>query len=174
MTTSVEFLPSVSGNIEDVVARNKEKGWPDVPAQAKVFVHEYVATGNLNDAVARIDSSRKVGSRLLRDPLVHAYLQHLQEDLVDHTIITRQFVELEMLQTLDEVSGKVDVPQVTKDGEAFMAPIYNPSSKIALLKEMRSLAGVSGNQDGDSGGVKVVINLGDAGYVEPPEVISEQ
>jgi hypothetical protein len=154
--------------------RNRSSGWPDVSPKAKVFVHEYSVCGNITSACKRVSIGRDRGMRMLRDPIIRAYLDSLEEGLRNDTIITRAFVELQMLETLEQVNGDVDVPNVTKDGEVVWGPRFNGTGKIALLKEMKGLAGMNKEQGIDGTGVTINIDLNAAGYVAPEvEVNSE-
>ena len=158
MESSAEYLPSVLSLSEDVLNHNKENGWPDVTPKAKKFLHEYAIAGDFRAACSASGLKRSHGSRLLRDPLNSGYLTHIQENLMDHTIITRQFVELEMLKTLEELGGEVDIPNVTKEGDIVWGPRYNGSGKVSLLKEMKGLAGMNKEQGVDGHGVTIIFN----------------
>lgn len=162
--SNIEYLPSVSGNIADVVEHNRLNGWPDVPAQAKVFAHEYSVAGNLYDACRAVGIGYPKGSRLLRDPLVTAFVADLQKDLSKDTLFRREFIELTMLETLEQVNGDVDVPTVTRDGEQAFGRMFNANAKIALIKEMKTIIGMDKPQGVGGNGVTVNIDFNSFGY----------
>ena len=175
MQSNVEFLPIAKEKVLDVIESNRLSGWPDVDAQTKVFLHEYSVVGSLKNACEKVGVSKDRGSRMLRDPVASAFLEELQEHLSVNTIITRSFVELQMLETLEQCNGDVDVPHVTKDGDIVWGPSFNASGKIALLKEMKGLAGMNKDIGTDGNGVTIHIDLHAAGYTAPLlDVVSEQ
>lgn len=151
--SSTNLLPIVSGDFESALALNKENNWPDLDPKVKLFALEYSIAGNFTNACKKGGIGRDVGARLLKDRLVRAFIDDLLEDTRQESIITKDFMELQMLETLEQVNGDVDVPMVTREGDAVMARNFNPSAKIALLKEMRTFAGV--REGGGSGGVSI-------------------
>jgi hypothetical protein len=160
--SNVEYLPIVKGNISDVIESNKTNNWPDLHAQAKVFAHEFSIVGNLTKACKRVGIGREKGSRLLRDPLVDAYINDIQEAcLTDSTIITRAFVELALLDQYEKANGEVEVPNVTKDGDVIMGKWWNGSVALGVIKEMKGLAGMNRELGVDGHGVTVQINMND-------------
>lgn len=169
--SSADLLPMIVGNVSDVIEQNKENGWPGVPAKTKVFCHEYSICFSLDAARKRVGISRDRASRLVRDPLVRAYIDSLVEELREETLFRREFVELEMMKLLDEVSGNVDMPSVTRDGEVFFAPHFNPSVKLQLLKEMKGSANAGSGEGGAP--INLNINFGDLGVAPAVEIEGE-
>lgn len=157
--SNVEYLPSVKQIDENVLEYNRSNDWVDVPAKAKVFAHEFSVVGNLTSACRAVGIGRERGARLLKDPLVSAYVAYLQETLVLDTLITRSFVELGLLDVYEKCMGEVDVPNVTKDGDVVMAPRFNAAGAMSALKEMKPLAGMNKEEGVDGHGVTVKIDL---------------
>jgi hypothetical protein len=140
---------------------NRSNNWPDIPERTKVFAYEYSIAGNFRAACKRVGIGREHGLRLLRDPLVDEFLADLRRDLAETTIITREFLELEYLTTLEQMNGDVDVANVTKDGDVVMAPRFNGTGKVAVLRDMAKFIGVAEADKSGHGGVNVQINMGD-------------
>jgi hypothetical protein len=178
---NIEYLPSVLKPSEDVLKYNKENGWPDVPAQTKVFLHEYAIVGNLKNACAKVNIGKDKGSRILRDPLVQGYLADIQEGLYQGTLINRSFVEIQYLEFLEQANGDVPVPHVTKDGDVVIARSFNANAKLGILRDMSQWAGMKKEQGLNGVGVTISIDLDAAGYrgvkvsaEEKQMVVSEQ
>lgn len=155
--SSVDLLPAKKSDISAALEYNRQNNWPDVSDKAKVFVHEYSICGDMKAARRRVGVSMAVGSRLLRDPLVRGYLDDLLEDCRKDSVITREFVELQWLETLEQVNGDTEVAGVTRDGEEYMARVYNANGKISVLKEMGRVIGMTETKA--VGGVSVNIDL---------------
>ena len=155
--SNVDLLPEKKSDISAALEYNRQNNWPDVSAKAKVFAHEYSICGDMKSARNKVGISMAVGSRLLRDPLVKGYLDELLEDCRKDSIITREFVELQWLETLEQVNGETEVAGVTRDGEEYMARVYNANGKISALKEMGRVIGMTETKS--PGGVSVNIDL---------------
>ncbi len=169
-----KYLPTTTGNIQDVIEYNKSNGWPDLPSQTKVFAHEFAVVGSLGKACAKVGLSKDRGSRLLRDPLVSSFIGNIMEGLSQDSLITRAFLELQMLETLEQLNGDVEVPHVTKDGIIIMAKSYNGTAKANLLLKMATMTGMDKQRGLNGIGVVINFDLQAAGYCPTFEVISEQ
>jgi len=166
--SSIGLLPIKSEDIAQSLERNKLNGWLDVPAQAKRFMQEYSISGNLKEACRTIKVTPATGSRLLKDPLARGYLDYLMEDFREESLIRRDFVELQILETLEQVNGDTEVHCVDRDGHSVLAKSFNAQAKIALIREMKDFAGIGGSQGKAAGKVSVSIDLSRFGVSEQP------
>ena len=180
MESKNELLPRDLSDLNAAIEYNRKNNWPDIPARTLVFLHEYSIVGDLSAASKKIGTNNATGYRILRDPLVRARLDDLQENLSNATVITRAFVELQYLETLEQVNGDVEVPNVTKDGDVVMAKRFSSSGKIQVLRDMSQFAGMKKEQGLDGHGVTINIDLNAAGYspditvANSEKVVSEQ
>jgi hypothetical protein len=114
-----------------------------VPPRTKVFAIEYAKAGNIEAARKKANLSKAQAEELLAHPLVEAYLDDLIADDAEVSLITREFLQTELIYTLQQVNGDVAVPMVTRDGSPASAKTFNAPAKISLLKEMRMFLDVS-------------------------------
>lgn len=154
-----ELSSFVGSDVAQSLESNKSNGWMDVRPQHKVLVHEYAIAGSLKDAAAKAGLTTGTASRVLRDPLVRGYLEHLQEHMREESILTRQFVELQYLEYLDQVNGDVEVPMVDRDGNPIMAKKFDSTGKLGALRDMAKFSGMEKNVGSSAGGVTVNFDL---------------
>lgn len=145
-------------NVSDVIEANKLNGWQDVEAKTKIFLRHFGVSGHIGDACSAANLSRSKASQLMRDPINNAYMQHVQEQLVDTTVITRQFLELEYLRTLEQLNGDEAVPLITSDGP-LVAEKFDGPAKVTLLRDMGRMVGMDKSIEGGPGGVQINIDL---------------
>lgn len=164
--SSTDLLPKKSSDIVADLEYNKANNWPHLPTAAKRFLQVYSVAGDFRGACKEVGISAQKGARLLKDPLARGYLDHLMEDFRDEAIITRDFLELQLLETLEQVNGEVDIPKVTREGDVVMAKHFDAQAKIAVLKEMKSFAGI---RDAGKGTGSVTVNFDFGAFGARPE-----
>ena len=155
MQSNSELSKKDEQSVADLLEYNRSNNWPDVSPQHKVLVHEYSICGDLGAAAKAANMSRPLASRTLRDNLVRSYLDDIHADSRQDSIITRQFVELQYLEYLDQVNGDVEVPVVTRDGDVIMAKKFDSTGKLGALRDMAKFSGMEKNVGSSSGGVVV-------------------
>jgi hypothetical protein len=176
MQSNVEYLPSVrkQEDLEEWILYNSSNNWPDLPAQARVFAYEYSIVGSLRDACGKVSIGRQKGTRLLKDPLVDAFILDLQKEMAARSIFTREWIELEQLEQYEKCNGTVEVPYVTRDGDMVMACNFQAGAANAALKNIMDTSGVTRGTL-ESGGVSINIDLSAfVGDPTPPNIVSEQ
>lgn len=159
--SNVVSLQNDGRNTPERLDYNKSNNWPDLTAQQRVFGQEYSLIGSLKDAMEVAKVGRSKALHWLRDPILDAYVADLQAGYAKAKLITREFVELALLEQYEKANGEVDVPNVTKDGDIIMAPRWNGSVAVQVLREMKPLAGMHKETGVDGHGVSVHINLND-------------
>ena len=161
---SLELLQKdFSINTEKLIKANIEQGFPDLDPKHKAFAYNYVATLNHRDAATESGFPAARGIQVLRDPLVNAMIGFLQDKMATRSIITREFVEAEMLALNDIAMGRVETKMVDKDGGSFSEFVHNlPVAKAVQTELAKS---TKFYQDGSSQGgeVQISINLGALG-----------
>ena len=108
---NVELLPTVyeKGQSESLIKFNQENNWPDLKPDVKVMAAEYAVCGVIKDAAKAAGISKVRASRLLRDPLVAAYVGMLTEEISERTLIRREFLELEAIDLYEKNKGEEEI-----------------------------------------------------------------
>ena len=146
---------------------NRENGWPDLTIPEQSFAIRYAQDGNVRAASKAAKVSMSEGMGFLKNALVRAYVDDILQDSIQETVITRDFLELQMLETLAQVNGDEEVAIVTRDGP-IEAKQFNASAKIALLKEMRSFLDVNSINAKNRASFLRKVNPGEVKVYEDP------
>lgn len=159
---------------KELVERNRQTGWPDLESKDKLLAMEFSVAGSLRDAAAKVGITSPTASRRLRSPLVAAYLDDILEEIRKDSILSRPFIELQYLETLEQANGDVPIHIVDREGNNVVAPRTDLQAKIAVLRQMENLAGLGktgGSPDG--GGVHLHVDLRKFGVREEREIRGE-
>lgn len=144
-----------------IIERNKKSDWADLEPRERAFAYSYLADYNHRRAAQSINLSADHGIRILRRPLVSAFIQFLQERSHIANTITDDFVRTQMVNLLPKLLGQEPVPLVDKDGGEFDALKFHPSESVNLLREMAKSTKFYEGGSGQSQGVHVHINMAD-------------
>lgn len=152
-----------------MIARNMETGWVDLTEQKKAFAYEYIANGfKHREAAAKIGFNPNSAMSVLRDPMVSAFISHLQEKHFTSTIITKQFVESYYLELLPRLAGEEEIDVVNASGECFRAKKFHGSEIVSVLRDLSKATGYAKEED-KSNIVNIQMNF--AAVMSKPEVI---
>ncbi len=158
-----------------LVERHVANGFIDMEERDKAFAVEYITNGFKHlDAAEAVGLTRSAGLRMLRDPLVGAFVGHLQEQNNTAKLITTQFVEQQYLEILPKLKGEEESEHVDlKEGTSFLAKKFHSAELVSVLRDLGKSSGYIAPDAGSGGGgpaVNVQINLGDLAGPDPIEV----
>jgi hypothetical protein len=152
------------------IERHEANGFIDMPEQDKAFAVEYITNGfKHRKAATEVGFHADAGIRKLRDPLIGAFISHLQSENNVAKLITTQFVEQQYLEILPKLKGEEEVDIVDiKEGASFKAKKFHSAELVSVLSHLGKSSGYIAPDVGPNvGQVNVQINLGDlAGDVE--------
>lgn len=140
--SNTDLEPVIEQSLEKAIVRNVRSNWSDIPPRTKVFALEFVKHGDVKQAQSKAKIKPAMANKLLANPLVKAYLDYILVENAGDAVITRDFLQIQMLDTLEQVNGDVSVPLMDK-GVPVEAKSFNASAKISLLKEMRMFLDVT-------------------------------
>jgi len=103
------------------VERQKANGFQDLPQNKRAFAHEYIIDYKHRRAATETGIPANKGIRLLREPLVAAYIEYLQTMQLTNNIITKDFINAQYLHLYDMATGLEPQCLVTADGDEYMA-----------------------------------------------------
>lgn len=143
---------------KELIARNRENGWPDLEPQHRGFLLKYVESYSIKEAADAVGLGVSKARSVLRDPLAMAYLNDIQAMLAERTVINRDFVNMQWLKLLPKVMGEEEVPIVdTKNGLAFSAKEFNANAAAKVLTELSKSTNFYA--DGSSNNASVTVNI---------------
>jgi hypothetical protein len=140
----------------DFITIQKEKDFPDLKPQERAFSEDYCINGyNHREAAetAGLDPDR--GIRLLRDPLIRAFIAFVQDKRFDASIVTKDFIDAKLDELYDMSVGHVEVAHVdAKTGRVFAARKFYGTLALDILREKSKMNGIikpDGQEDDDAG-----------------------
>ena len=149
--------------LESLLAKNRDHGYPDVTDQHKMFAHEYILDFDHNRAAAAVGYSRSNGIRMLRDPLISAFIEELKQSMFSRMSIDADMVRAMWIETIPKLAGKEAVPKMLKDGSVVEGCHFDGPSLVSALKDIGTMTDLYKNGSGGNQPVSVSINLGDLG-----------
>lgn len=120
----------------ELIDRNRKQGWPDLDLGERAFALEYITDYNHRRAARETGWSPDHGLKLIRRPLVVAFIKDLQDKQSISNIVTEDFVRNMWLSILPKLMGDEEVPMVTAQGEQFRANKFHASEVNAALREL--------------------------------------
>lgn len=143
------------------VERQKQNGWEDLPSKKKAFAHELVANGyNHRLAAETTGFPKSRGIALLREPLISAYIEHLQTLQLTNNIITKDFINAQYLHLYEMATGLEPIHHVLPDGEEIMVRKTELGTAHNILDKMSKSTDYAKETGNKSAAVNVNIDFG--------------
>ena len=167
MSDNVEEYPAT----QDDIQRNIANGFEDLTFQKRSFVRKYLETYDARKAAREVSLPVGKAHLVLREPLVDAFLAHLESHYVERSFLSKEMVLMEQLDTLEKLQGRQDIPMqhVDDEGRSYegVGKKFHASETVALLRDLAKQSGaqVAETKTKDTG-QKVIINLGNMGITE--------
>lgn len=150
-------------DVEEVanqIQRHRETNWKDLDIDLKAFSYAYLESYNHRRAAEKIGVNPDKGISYIRNPIVTAFINHLQDQMGMSNIITEDFVRQQWLQLLPKLAGEEEIPILDKDGIQGTAKVFHAGALVSALKELSRSTKFYENGSGFSGGVNISLNLG--------------
>lgn len=171
-----ELTTQIDKKLIDSSATIKELrkgGWEDLDNERKAFAYKYIESYDHCEAAAAIGKKRGDGLKLLRDPLVCAFLSDLQEAMGERSIIKRDFINVQWLKLLPKLMGEEEVMLgVDKDGLQLEGYKFHSADATRALTELSKSTNFYADGTGN-GNVSININLAALGIDEDKGVTIE-
>jgi hypothetical protein len=134
----------------EYLEQQKEKDWPDLQPQHRAFAEVYVFNAYDHRAAAKeAGLNPDLGVKLKRVPLIRAYIAHIQKQLFESNIVTKDFVDAKLDDLLDMAMGEIEVACVdAKTSQEFNAKKFHGQLALQVLQEKSRLSGIQ-TPDGD-------------------------
>lgn len=154
-------------NCNELIAKNREEGWPDLDPKRKAFAYFYLESYNQRLAAEKAGFNPSTGSKLLREPLLMAFITDAQEVMAQRSLVNRDFVNFQWLKLLPKVMGEEEVAIVDrKEGLSFFAKEFNANAAAKVLTELSKSTNFYADGSDSKGAVTVNINLEAMGIKE--------
>ena len=155
---------------QELVRRNQEQGWPDLSEQKRAFALNYILDYNHRNAAQQVGLGAHVGLRTLRDPLVAAFVKHLQDEQATTNFITEDFIRAQYLALIPKLAGEEEVPIVLGDGREIDACKFFPGELTNVIKELAKSTKFYEDGSGQNAPVQVNIDMGALLGSKPEEI----
>ena len=144
-----------------IIERNKQNGWPDLEPKRKAFAMHYLMGYDHRDAAVKAKFSAEFGKSLTREPLLSAYISELQSQDLISNVVTEDFVRTQWLNLIPILSGQVSVPLgVNAEGEQLEGMQFNAGALNSVIKELAKSTKFYEDGSGQGGLVNVSIDVG--------------
>ncbi len=146
---------------KDLIERNRLSDWEDLSPEQRAFVFEYMQNGfNHREAAREAGFKPDNGFRMLRHPLVASYIQHLQEEQYERSLLTKSFVEAQYLEIIPKLKGEENIPLVTGMGEEVLVKKFHSAEIVSVLRDLSKISGMQTEEKQNKNAVSVTINYG--------------
>lgn len=175
ITCDIRYVDEES--FKNIIAEQVELGWPDITDQQKVFVVKYLTEFNYYKAAQESGLDSGAALRLLRDPLINAYVKHLRQGLEARELLTREMAAQNWIELIPRLKGEIEVPVVTKSGEVVNVKKYFAAELLRAISELSKISGLTPIEAIETGkkSVSVTLNFGGLNVPQPiTTVVSEQ
>ena len=152
-------------DIEKLIRANRENNFPDLKAKPRAFAMNYVELLDHRAAAEAAKYDPNKGKKLLRDPLISAFIGFLQEKLVTRKLITREYIESQWLELNDIAMARVATltGETCINADGVEVPeerlMHNLPVARAVLAEMTKGTNFSEDSSAQGGAVNISINL---------------
>lgn len=153
--------PSWPSEVKSVIETLRSKNWAGLAPDSRAFAVAYLKSYSHIQAARDIGKPGR-GLDYIRDPLVSAFIQDLQQDFDEYNFITANWVRQKWVELIPKLMGEEAVPVITSHGEEVKAHKFHSSESIAALRELSKSTKfyADGSAPPGAGGVQVVINMG--------------
>lgn len=144
----------------EIVDRNKREGWPDLSEKRRAFVLIYTTNGyDHRRAAVEVGLSADMGTSIKREPLVAAYIEYMQNQTYESSLVTKPFLDAKLDILEDIAMGEMEIPIVTAAGESISAKKFHPDLAMNIIKQRAQLGGHTKDDKSRVGDVNIQINI---------------
>lgn len=156
--------------------KQQAENFPDLSDQLRAFAQEYVTNGYKHrEAAIEVGRAASGALKLVRNPLVCAYVRYLQDIRVDSSYVTKDFMDAKLEELQDMAMGEADIAVVLADGTETQAKKFQGELALKVLQKRGELSGAAKPAEtGQGGSVSVHIDVGALLGASNGKIVSEQ
>ena len=129
-----EYLPP--DEIKKVIERMRSTGWADMPVEHRAFVLAYSETYSHIKAAEKLNRSGSWGLKMIRDPLVLAMIQDVQDSYMELNILSENFIRQKWIELLPKLMGEEKVDIILANGAQMSGKKFFANESISVLREL--------------------------------------
>lgn len=157
-TQAVRFLDKDS--IRELIERNRKTNWPDLQPRQKAFVYAFLVNYDHREAAITAGLSANSGIKMLRHPLIEAFVAFQQEKLATNSFITKEYITTHLVNLIPMLTGQVEVPFTLPNGEQCSGKQFKPAELRGVLQDLaKTVEGYDKNQNFGGGNSGVTVNI---------------
>ena len=142
------------------LAVERAEGFPSLTDQEKSLAIEWRCNGyKVGEAGEFVGLSSSVAGRILRKPLMKAFIAHMGEQIGQDRLITQAFIESAYMELLPKLNGEEEVPLVTPAGEQYSAKKFHSGEMVSVLRDLAKATGYT-KEEAIQQGIQVNIDMG--------------
>lgn len=123
-------------SVLQLIERHRETYWNNLDSKLKMFAYEYLKEYNHRNSAALAGFPKNDGLRILREPVVQAFIQDITDDRQVTTNITKEYISTMWMRMLPKLMGEEEVAMVTSSGEEKTACKFFASEAVSAIREM--------------------------------------
>lgn len=141
MSNEIDIYAMPASELNSFLAEQRENGFVSLSQKKRLFALEFIQSGSYLEAATAAEIEAPQAKRWLKDPLVSAFINYLNQQKEHYSLIDASFVEVQYLTLFTKLIGEEEVPLVDKDGIAYSAKKFHSSDAVACLRDLAKVSG---------------------------------
>lgn len=123
------------------LTEQRQNGFTALSQRDRRFALDFIQSGSYVEASKAAGVSTAVGRRLMRNPLVSAFISYLNQRQEHYSLIDAGFIETQYLSLFAKLIGEDDIPMVDKEGGQFQGKKFDGPAAVSALRDMAKISG---------------------------------
>lgn len=141
MSGSYDTYGMAPQEFANFLTEQRQNGYSALSQRDRQFALEFIQTGSYVAAAKAVGVSSQTGARLLKDPLVSSFVNHLNQRKEHYSLIDASFIETQYLVLFAKLSGEEPVDFIDKDGCQQTGRKFDGPAAVSALRDMAKISG---------------------------------
>lgn len=124
-----------------------------------MFAHHYLEDYNWTNAAKKAGYPKSRGIQLYRQENIRLLIGSLQDVRQSRSLVTAEWIEMELMQQLDVAKGNVKVSQLTAQGVAHKNKKYDGPTALRITETLAKSTNYFVEDDKEKGQVNINIDF---------------